>query len=658
MTASQPDNLDLNSLDIAGDNRAKLKALFPSVFLETRSDDGELVESVDFEKLKAELGSFSDVFENRRERYGMDWPGKKECIKLVQQPATGTLKPCREESVNFDDTENLFIEGDNLEVLKLLQKSYYGKVKMIYIDPPYNTGKEFIYPDHYAETLETYLAYAGLVDGEGKKFSTNTANEGRFHTRWLNMMYPRLYLARNLLREDGVVFISIDDHEVVNLRNVCNEVFGEENFIANIVWQKKYSVSNDDPGIAAMHDHILVFQKSSSFKRNLFPRTKKQLARYTNVDDDSRGEWTSGEYVSSKSRLERPTLWYSIRHPKTGQEVWPDENAVWRYSEEKHLLMEAENRLYWGPNQSYDIPRLKRFLFEMKDGVVPSTWWSFKDFGHNDEGQKETSELLGKKIFSTPKPVRLIKQIIELSSSESDIVLDFFAGSGVTAHATIALNAEKQVNRKFIMVQLPEACDENSEAYKAGYRNIAAIGVERIRRVIKENEVEREKQVQESKGMLSGMAEPLPHLDLGFKVLKLDRSNFKPWDGSNPTATAAELAQQLELHIDHISPTATQEDILYELLLKAGFMPTEKIEKRQIADKTVYAISDGALLICLEEEITRELIDAIAAAEPLQFLCLDKGFNGNDQLKANAVQTFNARNQNRDKAIQIIFKTV
>jgi adenine-specific DNA-methyltransferase len=658
MTSLQPEKLDLDSLNIAEDNRAKLKALFPSVFAETRDDQGELVESIDFEKLRAELGSFSDVFENRRERYGMDWPGKKDCIKLVQQPATGTLKPCREESVNFDSTENLFIEGDNLEVLKLLQKSYYGKVKMIYIDPPYNTGKEFIYPDHYAETLETYLAYAGLMDADGKKFSTNTANEGRFHTKWLNMMYPRLYLAKNLLREDGSIFISIDDHEVVNLRNICNEIFGEENFVANIVWQKKYSVSNDDPGIASMHDHILVFQKSSLFQRNLFPRTDKQLARYKNIDNDHRGKWTSGEYVGSKSRMERPTLWYAIRHPKTGQEVWPDESAVWRYSEEKHLLMESENRLYWGPDQSYERPRVKRFLSELKDGMVPSTWWSFNDFGHNDEGQKETSELLGKKIFSTPKPTRLIRKIISLASSESDIVLDFFAGSSSTAHSAIELNVQDGMTRKFIMVQLPESCDENSDAYESGYKTIADIGKERIRRVIKKIKSEQDEKAEVSEAMLPGIADPLPDLDLGFKVLKLDRSNFKPWDGTNPNATADELIQQLELHIDHINPTATPEDVLYELLLKAGFMPTEKIEKRQLAEKTVYAISDGALLICLEDEITRELIDAVAAAEPLQFLCLDKAFNGNDQLKANAVQTFNALNQARDKAIPILFKTV
>uniref|UniRef100_UPI00261351E5 site-specific DNA-methyltransferase n=1 Tax=uncultured Gimesia sp. TaxID=1678688 RepID=UPI00261351E5 len=406
-----PEKMDLESLDIGEQKRAELKALFPSVFTETKTEAGKLVEGIDFEKLKAELGTFSDVFESRRERYGMDWPGKKDSMKLIQQPSLATLKPCREESVNFDATENLFIEGDNLEVLKLLQKSYYGKVKMIYIDPPYNTGKEFIYPDNYSESLDTYLAYAGLVDAEGKKFSTNSENEGRYHSKWLNMMYPRLYLARNLLREDGVIFISIDDNELTNLRELCDIIFGEENFVANIVWQKKYAVSNDDPGIAAMHDHILVYQRSDLFQRKLLPRTDKQLKRYTNLDGDPRGEWSSDNYVSNKSRFERPTLWYAIKHPKTGEDVWPDENAVWRYSKDKHQYMVDENRLYWGPDMSYEKPRIKRFLSEVQDGVVPSTWWPFSEVGHNDEAQKETGVILGKKIFSTPKPVRLIKHI-------------------------------------------------------------------------------------------------------------------------------------------------------------------------------------------------------------------------------------------------------
>jgi adenine-specific DNA-methyltransferase len=691
MTSLQPEKLDLDSLNIAKDNRAKLKALFPSVFAETRDTQGELVESIDFEKLRAELGSFSDVFENRRERYGMDWPGKKDCIKLVQQPATGTLKPCREESVNFDSTENLFIEGDNLEVLKLLQKSYYGKVKMIYIDPPYNTGKEFIYPDHYAETLETYLAYAGLVDADGKKFSTNTANEGRFHTKWLNMMYPRIYLARNLLREDGFISISIDDAELRNLVALLNEVFGEENAIATLIWDKNRK--NDARFFSVGHEYMLIYAKNKVFLsdndvvlraekdgvdeiRQLFSELKetygddwekvnqglkdrynswdkddprKPLSRYTKVDlrgpyrDDGNINWPG----SGGPR-------YEVLHPKT-QKPCRVPKSGWRYPTLDRMKEEIEKgRIVFGINET-TVPGVRLNLFESTDQVLKSVHFSYAQTATN-----EFNKLFnGKRVFENPKHYADLETIIDyLSCREDDIVFDFFSGSCSTAQSVFELNYRHCGSRKFIMVQLPETCDDKSEAYKAGYKTISDIGKERIRRVIKKIKSKQDEKEKVTEAMLPGIADPLPDLDLGFKVLKLDRSNFKPWDGSNPNATAEDLTQQLELHIDHIDPTATPEDILYELLLKAGFMPTEKIEKRQIAEKTVYSISDGALLICLENEITRELIEAVAAAEPFQFLCLDKAFNGNDQLKANAVQTFNALNQARDKAIPILFKTV
>jgi adenine-specific DNA-methyltransferase len=359
------------SMDVEAADRDKLKGVFPQCFT-----DGRL----DIDKLLNLCGEYiGDDFE----KYEFRWKGKTEALQLAGKRSTGTLRPCRADSVNWDATKNIYIEGENLEALKLLQTSYFRKVKMIYIDPPYNTGNDFVYADDFADPLARYKEVTAQTT------KSNPETMGRFHTNWLNMMYPRLRLAANLLRDDGVIFISIDDNEITNLRRICDDVFGEENFVAQIVWQKKYAVSNDDPGIAPMHEYILVYQKTSEFKRNLLPRTEKQLDRYKNLDNDPRGDWSSDNYISNKSRWERPTLWYPINHPKTGEEVWPDENAVWRYAKEKHEQLEAENRLYWGPELNYARPRIKRFLSEIQDGVVPSTWWPFTEVGHNDEAVKE-----------------------------------------------------------------------------------------------------------------------------------------------------------------------------------------------------------------------------------------------------------------------------
>jgi len=649
------ETMDLRSMDIKAENRRRLKALFPTVFSETANEKGVPVEAIDFEKLKAELGTFSEVFEARRERYGMDWPGKKDCMKLIQQPSLATLKPCREESVDFDATGNLFIEGDNLEVLKLLQKSYYGKVKMIYIDPPYNTGNEFIYPDKYSETLETYLAYAGLVDDEGKKFSTNTPNEGRFHTRWLNMMYPRLYLARSLLREDGVIFISIDDNELNNLRKMCDEIFGEENFIATVIWQKVFAPKNTAKHFSEDHDFILVYARhAEQWRPELLLRTEESDARYKNPDKDPRGPWTSGD-LSARNYYSEGT--YPITCPSGRVIAGPPPGTYWRISKEKFSELDRDNRVWWGDDGN-NMPRLKRFLSEVMQGRVPQTLWSYKDVGHTQEAKKELLQLVSfsssDSVFETPKPTRLIQHMLRIASkpNENDIVLDFFAGSASTGDAVLKLNNEDGGNRKFIMVQLPEPTGSDD------YKTISDMGKARICKIIKNIEEERKTKSDKAKGALPGMSEDLSELDLGFKVFKLDRSNFKIWDGSKPDASEEELIRQLTLHIDHIDPHASQEDILYELLLKAGFMLTEKVRELEMAGKTVYAAAEGALLICLEDKITPELIDAVAAAEPMQFLCLDKGFQGNDQLKANAVQTFNALNQGRDKTEQIVFRTV
>ena len=602
--------MDGLSMNIEQTERDKLQAIFPQCFVEGK---------LDIDKLLNMCGEYiTDDFE----KYEFKWKGKSECLQLAQKRSTGTLRPCSEESVNFDTTQNLYIEGDNLEVLKLLQASYYRKVKMIYIDPPYNTGNDFVYEDDFSDPMAKYKEITSQTT------KSNPETMGRFHTNWLNMMYPRLRLAANLLRDDGVIFISIDDNEIRNLRYICDEVFGEENFVAQISWQKKYAVSNDDPGIAPMHEYILVYQKSTDFKRNLLPRTEKQLQRYKNLDNDPRGVWSSDNYISNKSRWERPTLWYPIKHPKTGEDVWPDENAVWRYAKDKHEQIVAENRLYWGPTLNYERPRIKRFLTEIQDGVVPSTWWPFEEVGHNDEAVKETAILLGKKVFSTPKPIRLLRQILTLSTapSEDDIVLDFFSGSGATAHAVMQLNAEDGGNRRFIMVQLPELTDEKSEAHKAGYKNICEIGKERIRRAgAKILESWQEKQTQVELGENGEKTAP----DTGFRVFKLDTSNLKIWDNTPiPGNDLNQLELRLRDMLEVIKDDRSNLDVVYEVMLKLGQDLCEDIVPLDINGKTVYGIgADITFIVCLSQGITPEDAESMAEYAPGRIIFSEQCFN-------------------------------
>lgn len=615
-------------MDITEEKKEQLKSLFPEVFTENK---------IDFDHLKRVLGEWVDP---SKERFGLQWPGKAECMKIIQQPSVATLKPCREESVNFDETENLFIEGDNLEVLKLLQKSYFGKIKMIYIDPPYNTGKEFIYPDKYSETLDTYLAYTGQVDDAGKKFSTNTEAQGRFHSRWLNMMYPRLYLARNLLREDGVIFISIDDHEQANLRELCDGIFGEENFVANIIWQKKYSPQNDAKYFSDSHEHIVLYAKNiEKYQIGLLPRTEEANERYKNPDNDPRGPWKSSDLTRAEFR---PNDCYEIVSPKTGKKFLPPQGNSWGRPKDKVEELIADNRIWFGSDGN-SIPSLKRFLSEVKQGITPQTIWERTDVGDTQEGKKLIKDYFGNvSIFETPKPPRLIKRAMMTANvTEHDIILDFFSGSCSTAEAVMTFDQKLS----FITIQLPEICPEDSEPKKAGFSSIAEIGKERIRLTGK-------KIFEESNGQLD--LSELKNTDTGFKVFKLDRSNFKIWEGN--VEKINNLAEQLTLHVDHVGKQSTPEDLLYEILLKAGFPLTTKIKKEKMAGKEVFSIEDGVMLICLEKEITPELIDALAEAEPLQVICLDEAFKGNDQLKANAVQTFKARAQAKES--EIVFRTV
>lgn len=618
-TSVQPERLDLRSQDIAEDKRQELLRLFPDV----RTEGDKL----DFERLKLALGEAVDL---GKERYGMNWPGKADCSKTIQQASLATLRPWPNESVNFETTENLIIEGDNLEVLKLLQKSYLGKIKIIDIDPPYNTGNDFIYPDNYSESLQTYLAYTGQVDDEGRKFGTNTDTDGRFHSKWLNMMYPRLYLARNLLREDGVIFVTIDDTEVSNLRKVLDEIFGEENFVAQIEWQKRYTRSNNTDDFTSVIDHVVVYARSDKFRPQLIEREEEANARYQNPDNDPRGPWKAIPFLNPLSPEERPNLAYAIAHP-SGRVIHPTRKA-WRSEESVWKRLVQENRVWWGMDGASKVPSIKRFLNEVRQGMTPINFWSYEFAGHTDTANQEIKELLGEKVFDTPKPTRLIQRMIQLASNRDDdcIVLDFFGGSGTTAHAVLDLNKQDGCNRKFILVQLPEPTE------RMDYKTIVDITKERVRRVIKKLNDE-DAQVSPQLALTSG-----PSTDRGFRVFKLAESNFKPWN-ADVAHEAPALEQQLELHVDHIREGRTADDLLYEILLKSGYPLTSSVETLPLVGKTVHSVAGGLLFICLERALTLELIRAMAEKKPGRVVCLDEGFAANDQLKANAVQIFKTK---------------
>jgi len=615
------EHFDLRSHDIETDKKSELLRLFPEI----RTEGGK----IDFDRLKLALGRAVDV---GKERYGMNWPGKADCFRTIQAASLGTLRPCPEESVNFDTAENLIIEGDNLEVLKLLQKSYLGEIKMIYIDPPYNTGNDFIYPDNFSESLQTYLEYTRQVDAEGRKFGTNTEADGRFHSRWLNMMYPRLYLARNLLREDGTIFVSCDDNEVQNLRAVMNEVFGEENFIAIVIWQKVYSPKNSAKHFSADHDYIVIYARRADIWRpELLPRTEEMEARYDNTDNDARGPWKSGD-LSARNYYSEGT--YSITCPSGRVIEGPPPGNYWRVSKEKFLEMDRDHRIWWGKDGN-NVPAIKRFLTEVRQGRVPQTFWPYSEVGHTQDAKKELLEYVAfehtDNVLDSVKPVALIGRMLQLATDakEGDIVLDFFAGSGSTGHGVIAQNAEDGGNRRFVLVQLPEPLPKPERALKT----IADICKERVRRVIQKLDGE-----DASKLDLKGGPKP----KRGFRVFQLAESNLRPWN-AEVSKDASELEQQLELHVDHIRQGRTADDILYELLLKSGFPLTTPVEKKTLAEKAVYSVAGGALMICLERALTLDLIRAIAQMKPERVVCLDEGFAGNDQLKANAVQTFRTK---------------
>jgi adenine-specific DNA-methyltransferase len=552
---AQPETLDLRSHDITEDKKQKLLRLFPEI----RTEDGK----IDFERLKLALGDMVDV---GKERYGMNWPGKADCFKTIQAPSLGTLRPCREESVNFDTTENLIIEGDNLEVLKLLQKSYLGKVKMIYIDPPYNTGNDFIYPDDYTESLQTYLEYTGQVDAQGKRFNTNTEADGRFHSKWLNMMYPRLYLARNLLREDGVIFISIDDHEADNLKKVCNEVFGEENNIENFIWKKSYGGGAKEHFAVKQHEYCLLYAKNAEALEDFWlpPDPEAEEKYYDGRDEhyDTRGPYRIKPLEATKSMDRRENLIFSIPAPD-GTEIWP--KRQWWWSRERIEKTLHENGLVFTKTRDGWSVSYKQYLIGddgQKRGIKP---FSVIDKIFTQHGTADLRALFDDEVvIQFPKPVALVTYLLHFGSGRDSIILDFFAGSGTTAQAVLELNKQDGGNRKFILVQLPEPAGRDD------YPTIADITKERVRRLI-----QKLNQEGEGKLPLNGSQKP----DLGFKVFKLAESNFETWNANISPDDVSALQQQLELHIDHIRDSRTAEDILYEILLKSGFPLTTPVEQ-------------------------------------------------------------------------------
>lgn len=591
-----------------------LQNILPEVFTEAGM--------VDFDKLK---GILSGNLDTNIDKYNFTWNGKKKAIKLSQTPTLATLKPSQNKSKNFDDTSNLYVEGDNLEVLKLLQKSYSDKVKLIYVDPPYNTGKDFVYKDNFEDSLENYLEQTGQIDSEGNMFTVNAETNGRYHTDWLNMMYPRLKLARNLLTEDGVIFISIDDSEQANLKKICDEIFGEHNFLAQVIWERAYSPVNLKKNFSESHDYILVYGKNISIiESNGLKRSDDANDRYSNPDNDPRGKWKSSD-LSVGPAIEKNI--YEIVTP-SGRKTTPPSGYSWRLSKERFDEFVADNRIWFGPNGDA-VPSIKRFLSEVKQTIVPMTIWKYEDVGHSQSASQHLKRLFDDKAyFSYPKPVPLIQRIVELYSKPDSIVLDFFSGSATTAEAVMRMNVDDGGHRRFIMVQLPEKLSEKDVAFKDGYRTIPEIAEERIRlagdKILEENPLLADK------------------LDIGFKVFELSKSNIKKWN-----AESKDLNGQFELLANNFEEGSKPIDVVYEIMLKQGLDLTYPINETKVGDAVVYDIAFGAMFVVLGDKITSDvagyIIKKIAyeEAENAVVVLQDEKFV-NDSEKLNTIEQLNA----------------
>ena len=621
------DKLKMHTPDRTEENFCRLAALFPNAVTETVNAKGVVVRAIDADVLRQEISA--EVVEGPQERYQFTWPDKKKSVVLSNAPIAKTLRLVREKSVGRDgtlgtiDTENIYIEGDNLDALKLLQETYLGKVKMIYIDPPYNTGSDaFVYDDTFAESTEKFAEESGQRDEDGNllfDMRVNNEGNGRFHTDWLNMLYPRLRIAKDFLTEDGAVFISIDDNEIRNLRFICDEVFGAANFVATIVWQKIHSTKNDARYFSENHEYALVYAKSiDHFSLNLLPRTDDMNSRYKNPDNDPRGPWQSGDLIASG---ERSNGHYIITSPISGKQFDVPQGKHWVYSEENLRSLVADNQVWFGADGN-SFPRKKRFLTDVQDGRTPNTMWLSEDVGHNQTATREVKAIFDdEKVFDFPKPVSYIKQMLIIGSAKDALIMDFFSGSGTTAQAVIQQNADDGGNRKYIMVQLPEQTGTDTGAAKAGFSTICEIGEERIRRA--------GKKIREESPLTT------KELDIGFRVFRVDSSNMKdvyyrPNDFQHG---------QLSLLADNIKEDRTPEDLLFQVMLDLGVLLSSKIEETTIDGKKVFSVADGYLIACFDKDVTEETVKAIAKQHPFYAVFRDAGLSS-DSVMTNFEQIF------------------
>ena len=612
------DKLRMQSSNGVEDNITKIAQLFPDCVTETVDErSGQPKHLIDFEKLKQNLSD--SVMSERAERYQFTWPDKSKAILLANSPINATLRPCREDSVDFDNTQNLYIEGDNLDVLKCLKETYLHKVKMIYIDPPYNTGNDFVYEDDFAQSSEEYLANSGQFDEQGNRMFTNAESNGRFHTDWLNMIYPRLKVARDLLTDDGVIFISIDDNEAKNLKNISDEIFGERNFLAQIVWERAFAPINLMKHFSPSHDYIICYAKNiEKAICHGIERSKEANDRYSNPDNDPRGVWSSSD-ISVGPAIQDNI--YTITTP-SGREVEPPAGRSWRLSRNAFRERLRDNRIWFGPDGD-GVPRIKRFLSELrKTGITPMTIWKHNEVEHSQAATQKLAKLFdGKKYFDYPKPVPLIERCLQLYTNKDSLILDFFSGSATTAHAVMQLNSEDGGNRKFIMVQLPEKTEEKSEAFKAGYKNICEIGKERIRRAGKKIKEESPLTTQD--------------LDTGFRVLKLDSTNMQDIYYSPKDISQADLF----LQVDNVKPDRTGEDLLFQVMLELGATLDSKIETTTVAGKTIYNVAEGYLVACFDPDVTDDVVKSIAQMQPAYAVLRDTSMK-DDSTATNFEQIF------------------